>query len=132
VSGEIYCTAGFGATSDWYRNLKANPYVEVWLPDSWWSGAAEEVIDPQRKNQLLRKVLINSGFASQMAGYDPNRMTEPELTHLAEQYPIIRIRRIAARTGKNGPGDLAWIWPITTSLLLPALLISIFTRKRRP
>jgi deazaflavin-dependent oxidoreductase (nitroreductase family) len=132
VSGEIHCTAGFGASSDWYRNLKVNPYVEVWLPDSWWSGTAEEVVDPQRKNIILRQVLINSGFASRLAGYDPTRMSEPELTRLAEQYPVIRIRRIAARTGQGGPGDLAWIWPVTTFLLLPALLLPLLGRKRYP
>jgi deazaflavin-dependent oxidoreductase (nitroreductase family) len=131
VSGEIYCTAGFGVTSDWYRDLKANPYVEVWLPDSWWSGTAVEVVDPKRKNVLLRQVLINSGFASRMAGYDPTSISEAELTRLAEKYPVIRIQRIAAQTGHGGPGELAWIWPLATFLLLPALLISLFTRKRR-
>src|SRR5512134_3846294 len=30
VDGEIYCTAGFGAVSDWYRNILANPGVELW------------------------------------------------------------------------------------------------------
>src|SRR6266542_1045798 len=45
VGGELYCTAGFGQVSDWYRNIKANPNVEVWLPDGWWSGVAEEVTD---------------------------------------------------------------------------------------
>ena len=38
VDGEVYCTAGFGQISDWYRNILANPQVEVWLPDGWWAG----------------------------------------------------------------------------------------------
>ena len=25
VEGEIYCTAGYGRGSDWYRNIEANP-----------------------------------------------------------------------------------------------------------
>jgi hypothetical protein len=45
VDGEVYCTAGFGAVSDWYRNIRTNPEVEVWLPDGWWAGVAEEVTD---------------------------------------------------------------------------------------
>ncbi|MCK5429323.1 MAG: nitroreductase family deazaflavin-dependent oxidoreductase, partial [Anaerolineales bacterium] len=38
VDGDIYCTAGFGAGADWYRNILANPQVELWLPDERWIG----------------------------------------------------------------------------------------------
>ena len=68
VEGELYCTAGFGQLADWYRNIMAEPRVEVWLPDGWWTGLAEEVTD--------------------------------------------------ARTGPDGPGDLAWVWPLATLVLL--------------
>ena len=33
VDGELYCTAGFGSVSDWYRNMLANPDIELWLPE---------------------------------------------------------------------------------------------------
>src|SRR5512140_295270 len=33
LDGEIYCTAGFGSGSDWYRNIMAGPQVELWLPE---------------------------------------------------------------------------------------------------
>ena len=36
VDGAVYCTAGFGAESDWYRNVIADPRVEVWLPGRRW------------------------------------------------------------------------------------------------
>src|SRR3972149_212197 len=38
VDGEIYCTAGFGAVSDWYRNVMTKNEGEVWLPDGWGAG----------------------------------------------------------------------------------------------
>jgi hypothetical protein len=37
-------------------------------------------------------------------------------------YMLVRIRREAARTGKGGPGDLAWLWPLAALLLLPLAL----------
>ncbi len=43
MGGELYCTAGYGRKADWYRNIAANPEVEVWLPDGWWVGVAEDV-----------------------------------------------------------------------------------------
>ncbi len=43
VAGEIYCTAGFGSISDWYRNMLVNPRVELWLPEGKKWYCAEDV-----------------------------------------------------------------------------------------
>ncbi len=126
VDGEIYCTAGFGPTSDWYRNIVAQPQVEVWLPDGWWAGVAEEVTDTRLRMPLLRQVLIASGFAARAEGIDPVAMTNDELSAATADYRLIRIRRAEARTGPGGPGDLAWVWPLATMILLPLAL-----RRRR-
>jgi deazaflavin-dependent oxidoreductase (nitroreductase family) len=127
ANGDIYCTAGFGGNSDWYRNILADPLVEVWLPEGWWAGLAEEVLDDQVKLPLLRQVLIDSGFAARAAGLDPMAMSNAELEAATAKYRLIRIRRAAARTGRGGPGDLAWVWPLATFILLPMVL---FRRKR--
>jgi deazaflavin-dependent oxidoreductase (nitroreductase family) len=128
ADGEIYCTAGFGSVSDWFRNIKANPEVEVWLPDGWWVGVAEELTDTKTRIPLLRQVLIASGFAARAAGIDPVAMTNDELDAATADYRLIRIRRTVARTGPGGPGDLAWVWPLATMLLLPLVL---FRRRKR-
>ncbi|HEC23469.1 MAG TPA: nitroreductase family deazaflavin-dependent oxidoreductase [Chloroflexi bacterium] len=129
LDGDVYCTVGFGAISDWYRNIRANPNVEVWLPDGWWAGVAEE-IPPEEETFLpaLRQVLIASGFAAPLFGVRPGSMTDDELRALTADYRLIRIRRTEARTGPGGPGDLAWVWPLATFLLLPLAL----RRCRRP
>jgi deazaflavin-dependent oxidoreductase (nitroreductase family) len=123
VDGEIYCTAGFGGVSDWYRNIIANPQVEVWLPDGWYAGAAEEVTHPEVRLPLLRDVLIGSGFAALAAGVEPQKMTDDELDAATKEYKLIHIRRVAARTGVDGPGDLVWVWPLVVMVLLPLLLL---------
>jgi deazaflavin-dependent oxidoreductase (nitroreductase family) len=129
VDGDIYCTAGFGKVSDWYRNIKENPEVELWLPDSWWAGSVEEV-DRQHPGwlALLRQVLIGSGFAAYAAGINPHRIGDEELQQVAAEYRLLRIRRQAARTGPGGPGDLSWVWPLATMILLPLVL---FPRNRK-
>ena len=38
VDGEVYCTAGFGPRTDWYRNILADPNVRLWLPQGWRCG----------------------------------------------------------------------------------------------
>lgn len=127
VGGEVYCVAGFGAGADWYRNLIAHPQVELWLPDGWWAGQAEDVSDAPDRIQLLRQVLIASGFAAYLAGINPNALSDDALAAATQSYRLVRIHRAEARTGPGGPGDLAWVWPAIV-MALPFLL---FFRRRR-
>ena len=122
VDGEIYCTVGFGPISDWYRNIIAHPEVEVWLPDGWWAGVGEEITDPEKRLPILRQVLIDSGFAARAAGINPRTMPDEALNAATAPYRLIHIRRTHALTGADGPGDLAWIWPLATMILLPLAL----------
>lgn len=126
VDGEVYCVAGFGGISDWYRNLHANPKLEVWMPEGWWEGVAEEIGDVPNRLDLIRAVLIGSGFAAVFAGLDPYTVSDEELLREVKDYKLMRIRREAARTGLDGPGQLAWVWPLAAFLLLPLAL-----RRRR-
>lgn len=117
VGGHLYVTAGFGRVSDWYRNVRAHPAVEIWLPDGWWLGSAEDVSDDPARLVWLRQVLIASGFAAYAAGLNPATMSDAALAHATADYRLLRLRRTAPRTGPGGPGDLAWVWPIATVLL---------------
>lgn len=127
VNGEIYCLAGFGANADWYQNIIANPQVEVWLPESWWAGLAEESLDSENRMLLMREVIKASGVVGPLMGVDINRMTDEELDRVTRNYRLIRIRRTIARTGPGGPGDLSWVWPLSTCILLFMLIL----RRRR-
>ncbi len=126
VDGEVYCVAGFGGISDWYRNMRAHPEVEVWMPDGWWEATAEEVTGAPNQLDLIRAVLIGSGFAAIFAGLDPYTVSDEALLREVADYRLMRIRRTAPRTGTGGPGRLEWVWPLATFLLLPLAL-----RRRR-
>jgi deazaflavin-dependent oxidoreductase (nitroreductase family) len=127
-NSEVYCTAGFGPGSDWYRNLRSNPNVEIWLADSWWAGEMEEVTDPDLRLPLMRKILINSGFAGRLFGINPISISDAALEKVTAPYVLLHVRRKEARTGRGGPGDLAWVWPAATFMLLGMLY---GRRKRR-
>jgi len=87
----VYCTAGFGTRCDWYRNLLAEPRVEVWLPKARWQGRAEDVSDSPERIHRLREVLVASGFAARLAGINPRRISDGDLERLADGYRLIRI-----------------------------------------
>jgi deazaflavin-dependent oxidoreductase (nitroreductase family) len=126
VNGDIYCTAGFGKVSDWYRNIMVHPEVEIWLPDERWAGVAEDATDDEYSHLLLQQVIIASGFAGPLFGVNPKQLSDEDFKDLLESYQLIRIRRADALTGPGGPGDLSWIWPLSTFVLLWLLI-----RKRR-
>lgn len=118
VDGELYCLAGFGRTSDWYLNVRAQPKVEIWLPHGRWMGEVNDVTDSPHYANLIRQVLIGSGFAALLAGINPRTMSDDELVAATRGYRLLHIRRTGATTGPGGPGDLAWVWPIATAFLL--------------
>jgi deazaflavin-dependent oxidoreductase (nitroreductase family) len=126
VDDDIYCVAAFGEISDWYRNVLADPYIEVWLPNGWWAGVAEDFSDSPARITLIRQVMIGSGFAAYVAGLNPRRMTDEELD-AEKKYRLIRIHRNTERTGTGGPGDLGWVWHLSTFILLGIVL---FRRRR--
>jgi deazaflavin-dependent oxidoreductase (nitroreductase family) len=122
VDGDIYCTAGFGKVSDWYLNIMADPEVEVWLPEGRWAGTAADVTEKENSHLIFHQVLIASGFAGPLFGLNPRYLSDLDLISLLESYRLIRIRPLNALTGAGGPGDLAWIWPAATFVLLGLLL----------
>ncbi len=128
IDDDIHCVAAFGSVSDWYRNIRANPCVEVWLPDGWWAGVAEDISDSPARIQLIRQVLIASGFATYLAGLNPLKMTDDELATESKKYRLLRIHRSTARSGPGGPGELEWVWQLATMVLLVVLF---FRRRRR-
>ncbi len=131
INGEIYCTAGFGQDADWSKNIMANPQVEVWLPNGWWAGIAEEVLDANLRPSIMRSVLIASGVAAPFFGVPIKQMSDEQVVEATANYNLFRIRRTTARTGPGGPGDLAWIWPLTTMISLWLLLTRRPRRRRK-
>ena len=121
----VFVLAGFGDRTDWYRNVLANPAVEVWLPDDRWLAEAVDVSDHPLRLSILRDVLIASGFAAPLAGVDPRRLSDDELSDKTREYKLLELQRRADATGTGGPGDLSWIWTVLGALWL----IDRFRRK---
>ncbi len=127
VNGELYCTSGFGAISHWYQNIIETPRVEVWLPDGRWVGTAEDISQQANALELLRQVLIGSGFAAFAAGINPYKISDAELSIIARDYRVIYIRRAETVTSAKRHDDLHWVWQVATFMLLGLVLI----RRRR-
>ena len=89
VDNEIYCTAGFGSISDWYRNMLANPDIELWLPEGKRKAHVEDISDSSNRLFLLRQVIIASGFAGPLFGINPKKLSDAQLDALSKDYRLV-------------------------------------------
>ena len=89
LDGVIYSTAGFGAVSDWYRNMLANPRVELWLPEGKRFYCAEDISDSPRRLLLIRQVIIASGFAGPLFGINPQKLNDEQLDAVSKEYRLV-------------------------------------------
>jgi hypothetical protein len=115
----IYCTPTLDRNPDWYLSMIANPQVEIWLPDGWYTGSAEIVENIEERAAMLRRVLASSGFSTALLlGVNLQTVDEDRFREITAGYHLLRINRQSPRTGADGPGSLAWIWPLVFLLLL--------------
>ena len=89
VNGQIYCTAGFGSISDWYRNMLVHPQVQLWLPEGKNFYCAEDISDSPNRLFLLRQVIIASGFAGPLFGINPKTLDDQQLDAISKDYRLI-------------------------------------------
>ncbi len=120
MKGNVYCLAGWGQVADWYRNLIANPDIEVILPGGALSGAAEEVTDSAERITALRKVLKAGGFAGFMFGVNPYTVSDDILAEKTKGAPLIRIKPCGIGSAASDPGGWLWI-PMVIALIWLAL-----------
>lgn len=89
VDGEVYCTAGFGTVSDWYKNIMANPKVAIQLPAGWQKARAEDVSDAPNRTHLMRQVIIGSGFAGPLFGVNQKKLNDEQLDAATKEYRLV-------------------------------------------
>jgi deazaflavin-dependent oxidoreductase (nitroreductase family) len=92
VENELYCTAGFGSGTDWYRNILAGPDVELWLPQGWRHAHASDVSDSPCRVKLLREITIASGLVGPLLGVDQRKMTDERMAAIAKDYRLIHFK----------------------------------------
>lgn len=131
VAGDdLCCVAAFGERTDWYRNLLSAPDTAVWLPDGRWEATVADVSDRPDRIDIMRRVLIDSGFAARLFGLNPHRISDKDLAEATATYRLMRIHPVRRQAASQGPSDLAWIWlPIGAAI---SVLLLRRRRKRRP
>jgi len=120
LNGKVYYLAGFGKLAHWYRNLQAEPRLELILPGGAMMGTAEEVVGRQERLTVTRQVLKNGGFAGYFFGFSPHSVTDEVLDEATKEIPVIRINPTGVGSGPADPGG--WSWVLAFGLMLWPLI----------
>jgi deazaflavin-dependent oxidoreductase (nitroreductase family) len=121
--GDLYCLAGFGKVSDWYKNILANPNIEVIHPDGSLAGVAEVVQEAENRTALLRMILKNAGFAGFFEGFNPFTIRDEELEQKLGDRPLIRIRPVGLGNGASDPAGWMWVTVVVICVLVVVALL---------
>jgi deazaflavin-dependent oxidoreductase (nitroreductase family) len=107
--GCVYVCAGFGAQTAWYRNLVAEPHVEVVLPSVAFSGVAETVTDPDEWHRTFPAYSRALGPISRLVLGDISSADRERLEEIRLSLPLVRIRPTGLAAGPTDPGGAAWV-----------------------
>ena len=118
-NGYIYCMAGFGKIAHWYKNLKANPNIEVILPSRPIHGVAEEVADPDEALEAAKQIFKNAGFATIFEGYMPfSAIPDEKIKAVLKRVRILRINPTGVGSGASDPSGWLWLSWVALAILL--------------
>lgn len=93
INGLIHIGSARGTKADWYRNIEANPEVEVRVRSKRFKGRGETVTDSQRVTDFLEHRLRNSprfvGALTKTEGLPPDPTREQLETYAAKRAMVI-------------------------------------------
>ncbi len=87
IDGKFYVGSARGPQADWYRNLQANPQVEVQVRQRHFRATAEAVSDPARIADFLAYRMQRNLFIRLLTHLEglPLRHTRADLERFAAQ-----------------------------------------------
>jgi Domain of unknown function (DUF385). len=122
LDGVVYCSAGFGPGTQWYRNLLVEPRVEVVLPGAAFAGVAEAVTDPVELDRAWRALIRSLGLLGRSFVCAPDAAPD-EIIAKTVNLPLVRIRPVGIAGGPADPGG--WLWVTLTVVGVAWLAVRI-------
>lgn len=114
IDGAAWLLAGYGDRTQWYRNLQADPRVELLRPGREpVATLAEEITDPAIRAWVIPRLLRSTGVAGLLTGTLPQRSTDADLLARTAWVPLIRLTPTDGESlhpGPDDPGGHGWLW----------------------
>ncbi len=134
-SGCVYVVAGYGEPTPWFRNLLAEPGVEVILPTRRFHGRAEPVSDPVEWVTAYRALIASFGLIGNAIVGDVHGLDDEALLARDHALPVIRFTPTDGSgpvvAGAFDPGGMGWLLPWGASIILVVLVWVRFGLRRQ-
>lgn len=134
ADGAAWVMAGYGPSTLWYRNLVAEPRVEVLLPARPpFRAMADDVLDPTIRRRIIPPLVRSMRLPGAVIGADPGTATDERILELTAWVPLIRLRPDEGELepGPDDPGGLGWVWRQAVVALASVVFWRAFRRLGR-
>lgn len=131
ADGSAWVLAGFGAATQWYRNLLVDPVVDAQLPGRRLRCRAEEVADLEVRRRIMPRLVRAAGIPGALIGCNPWTASDDRILAQLEGVPLVRLQPLDApiEAGPDDPGGRAWLW--RQALVAAAWLALLRVARRR-
>lgn len=132
LNGRKYAPSGFGARSQWYQNIMANPYVTVQTTDGTEAMQAIRVTDDAELLAIFEMLQCEDPpfiLNAYLKSIDLERADPAEIIANKERIYWLRFEPTDAATPPGLEVDLAWLWPVALFGLLGLGRLRALTRR---
>jgi deazaflavin-dependent oxidoreductase (nitroreductase family) len=124
ADGAAWVMAGYGSSTLWYRNLLADPAVDVLLPARPpFAADATDILDPIVRARIIPRLVRSMALPGTMVGCLPWSVPDERIVELAAWVPLIRLTPADGPVlvpGPDDPGGLGWTWRTLVATLATA------------
>lgn len=114
AEGAAWVLAGYGPSTLWYRNLVANPEVEILLPARPpFAARATDTLDPAVRVRIIPRLVRSMALPGTAIGDLPWRASDERILELTAWVPLVRLAPAdgsVLAAGPDDPGGLGWTW----------------------
>ena len=133
ADGAAWVMAGYGSSTLWYRNLLADPRVEVRLPArAPFAAEATETLDPVVRAQIIPRLVRSMALPGAMIGCLPWSAPDERILDLTAWVPLVRLSPADGSplvAGPDDPGRLGWTWRTLVATITTTVLVRILARR---
>jgi deazaflavin-dependent oxidoreductase (nitroreductase family) len=131
LDGAVYCCAGFGVGTAWYRNVLADDRVEIVFPGRTLGCRATPVTDPAEWLRAYRALMASLGLISRGVLGDLSRTDDDVLLTSHRTIPLVRIVPTSVVAGELDPGGRSWLAAATVWLIMALAGARLLPRRSR-
>ncbi len=136
MDGATWVLAGYGPRTQWYRNVLADPRVELRLPGRAPVDAlAEEVHDPDTRARVIPPLARSMAIPGAVIGCFPATASDERILRCVSFVPLVRVTSLGGgefTAGPDDPGGRAWLWRQSVVVGLTMLLTAAACLLSRP